>query len=114
MHQVNYELLGSMPKLNVFIDKLPAMVAKFEAGKPQAMLARVALTEAFKSGGPKAVSALVSKRYSDPAVMERVALGVTIELCAQHFYGVDTVALNSIDEVLATLKALDSELENGK
>jgi hypothetical protein len=111
---MNYDLIGSMPKLDVFRNELPAMIAKFESGKSQAMLARVALTEAFKSGGPKAVSALVGQRYSDPQVMERVALGVTIELCAQHFYGIDTVALNSIDETIAAVKAADSELEFGQ
>ena len=111
---MNYELIGSMPKLDIFVNELPAMIAKFESGKPMAMLARAALTEAFKSGGPKAVSALVSQRYSDPKVMERVALGVTIELCAQHFYGIDTVVISSIDEVIAAVKAMDSELEHGK
>lgn len=111
---MNYELIGSIPRLNVLIDELPAMIAEFESGKPQAMLARAALTEAFKSGGPKAVSALVGQRYSDPKVMKRVALGVTIELCAQHFYGIDTVAIKSIDEVIAAIKAADSELEHGK
>ena len=111
---MNYELIGSIPRLNVLVDELPAMIAKFESGKPQAMLSRIALTEIFKSGGPKAVSAFINGRCSDPMVAERVALGATIELCAQHFYGIDTVAIKSIDEVIAAIKAADSELEHGK
>lgn len=114
MYKVNYELLNSIPRLDVLRDELPAMVAKFEAGKPQAMLMRAELGEVFKSGGPEAVAKFMATRQADPAISQRVALGVSIELCAQHFYGIDTVELGSIDEVIAAIKAADSELENGK
>ncbi len=114
MQNVNYELLGSMPRLDVFANRLPAMIAQFEAGKADAMQARAVLTQLFKTGGPTAVAKYCQARMDDPKVAERVAMGVTIELCAQHFYGIDTVAMNSIDETIAQMKAMDSELEHGK
>jgi hypothetical protein len=111
MYEVNYELVGTIPSMNVFRDTLPSMIAQYEAGKAQAALHRAELTETFKSGGPKAVAALMDQRFKDPEISKRVALGATIEMCAQHFYGIDTVSVNSIGEVIAAIKAIDQDLQ---
>ena len=111
---VNYDLLGSIPSMDVFRGSLDRLIADYEAGAPN-IAERQAEFERIKAeGGIDALSAHVDKLLSDPKVINRIALGSTIELCAQHFYGIDTVEVGSIREVIELIKAMDNELEFGK
>lgn len=113
MHKINYALIGTMPALNALATSLPKMIAEYKANRPKAMKERALLEETLRTGGVKAVEALMHERMKDPEVLNRTTIGVTIELCAQHFYGIDTDEAESLSEVIEAIEAADSELAQG-
>lgn len=112
MHTINYHLIGSVPQVEHYRDRLDALIARYEDGSRCAAIFRDQVLAAFLEGGPAGASRVVDEQLKSPIVLERLATGVTIELCAQHFYGIDLQ--DSIAETIAAIRAADSELEHGK
>lgn len=89
MKNVNYFLIGSMPKLEMYRDTLPALIAEF-----------------------KAISALKPREQMTMAeVLDQGARGVLIEQCAQHFYGLDYVDFSTMLELIDAIEGAEQELE---
>lgn len=104
-YPMNHELIGSLPKLDCFRTSLPKLIAEYEGTRT--------LTDKFvlETNDRAELSKRVDEAFKDPSALDRMAKGVTIELCAQHFYGIDTEKLDSIGEVIAAIKAADQDLE---
>ena len=88
MKNVNYLLIGSMPKLEMYRDTLPALIAEFKevaASKP-----REAMTM--------------------NEIIDQGARGVLIEQCAQHFYGLDYVDGRTMVELIDAIEGAEQEL----
>jgi hypothetical protein len=111
---VNYELLGSVPAMDEFRDTLPTLIAEYGAEAPKRAAARAEIQAAADSGGPSAVEALLRSKFNDIDAGTAVVRGVTIELCAQHFYGIDTNECGSIAAVIDAIRAAEQELQFGK
>jgi hypothetical protein len=111
---VNYELIGSIPAMEPFRDTLPAMIAEYEAEAPKRVAVRAEIQAAFDVGGPSAVEALLKAKFKAEGAGTAMARGVTIELCAQHFYGIDTYDCDSIADTIAQIRAIEQELQFGK
>ncbi len=43
--------------------------------------------------------------------LTQLAMGVTIEMCAQHFYGIDVNECGSINAVIDAIRSMDQEAE---
>ena len=101
---MNYELIGSMPSLEVFRSTLPDLIKKFKANSELARASRESLSSETDLD-------FFNRVLRTTNVADQVTLGVTIELCAQHFYGIDTLACFSIAEVLDAIESVDQDLE---
>lgn len=110
MYNVNYDLIGSVPSMEIYRDVLPKLIAEYEASNHLAVEARRKI-EALGSNH-EAIATLLNENLKRPEVQARLSRGVVIELCAQHFYGIDTVnEYQSIHDVIDLLKSIDQELE---
>lgn len=96
MLKVNYELVGSIPAMEAFRNTLPDLIAKYEATRKTTVFA---------------ADTKIADALKNDAVLDRISLGVTIEMCAQHFYGMDGLEYNSMAELIDAIKSVDQELE---
>jgi hypothetical protein len=103
MRDINYDLIGSVPAMEAFRDTLPEVIARYEASRPAAKATSIKIENLFKTGGAAAVAEFMKTIVNDPAVTARIADGVVIELCAQHFYGIDQQ-----ETIMATIDAIKS------
>jgi hypothetical protein len=111
---INYELIGSIPAMEPFRDTLPELIAEYEAEAPKRAAARAEIQAAYDNGGPSAVEALLQAKFNNVDAGTSLTRGVTIELCAQHFYGIDTYDCDSIADTIAQIRAIEQELQFGK
>jgi hypothetical protein len=73
-----------------------------------ALIGSIPEVEVFRNSLPKLIEeyeARISPR------LQQMALGVTIEMCAQHFYGIDVAECGSMKEVIDAIRSMDEELE---
>ena len=82
MFKPNYELIDSIPEVESYREQLPEIISQFE------------MMRGF--GGE---------------YMEKMALGVLIEMCAQNFYGIDLNEASSMSELISLIKSVDSEMQ---
>ena len=111
---INYELLGSIPAMDAFRNSLPSLIAEFRSFEPQRTAARTEIQAAYDAGGPAAVAEVLKRLPLDIDAQNKIAVGVTIELCAQHFYGIDTNECGTITAVIDAIESAEQELQFGK
>ena len=111
---IDYDLIGSVPMVERYRDTLDSLIAEYEADSHKAPQRQAELLRIKEEGGIEALNAHVASLLNDESVLRRISIGATIELCAQHFYGINTSEVGSIAEVIALIKAADNELEFGK
>lgn len=102
MHQVNYSLLGTHPEVEQYRDTLPDLIAKFRAAIPLMMAIR-----------DKKMQELPLTRFEQETLDERNAQIITLEACAEHFYGIDFLGdiCLPMEKLIDMIEAADQELE---
>lgn len=43
--------------------------------------------------------------------MQKMAIGIVIEMCAQHFYGIDLQEVESMSDLIELVQSIDQQLE---
>jgi len=64
--------------------------------------------ESYRGEMPKLIS-----EYKDITIapMQKMALGILIEMCAQHFYGIDLQEVESMSDLIELVQSIDEKLE---
>jgi hypothetical protein len=102
--KIDYTLIGSIPSMEAFRDNLPDIIAEYETGKPD-----TSCLEAARAEGK--LTEYLDNLRTQPSVIERMSKGVVIEMCAQHFYGINTSECDSIAVVIDAIRSVEQNLE---
>lgn len=99
MIQINYTLIGSIPEMEQYRDTLPSLLSRYERNAKNLLVpAKSQIDEAL----------IADEKF------EQQALGVAIEMCAEHFYGIENDGSNSMSELINQIRAVDEDLIFGK
>jgi hypothetical protein len=102
--KLDYTLIGSIPSMECFRDNLPDIIAEYQTGKPDTSGLEIARDEGK-------LTEYLDNLRSQPSVIERMSKGVVIEMCAQHFYGINTDECDSIAAVIDAIQSAEQNLE---
>jgi hypothetical protein len=106
MRNVNYELIGSVPSMEVFRDSLDTLMAEYLANVPPKTV-----FDELMSTSPANRANWVKEKLTQPAAAEQMVRGVTIELCAQHFYGLTGSDFDRVTNLIDEIRSMDQDLE---
>jgi hypothetical protein len=99
MYKINYTLIGTIPEMEQYRDTLPSLLSRYERNAKNLLVpAKSQIDEAL----------IADEKF------EQQALGVAIEMCAQHFYGIETDITMKMSDVISNIRAIDEDLMFGK
>ena len=85
MRTIDYTLIGTIPEVEIYHDKLPSIILEFQARS--------------------------RLRSNAQERFELMALGALIEMCAAHFYGIVPGESESMASLIDAIVAADQDLE---
>lgn len=98
MTSLNYSLIGTVPSMEVYRDSLETLLSRFEANR-----------ESLKT--PE--TSMLDEQFVQAMKLDQMTVGVAIELCAQHFYGIELASTMTMTELIDTIRSMDQELAFG-
>ena len=103
--KIHYELIGSIPAVEFLRapGALDELILHYEQSRPTQH-------PEFGLMSPTDISLYVKELFRDPSALQRMADGVTIELAAQHFYGLKGEDFNSMAELIDAINGMDQDL----
>ena len=103
-HKIHYDLIGTIPAVECFKapGSLDEIILRWELAAPK-------LTIEFGLMSPTDIKLYVGEAFKDPAALQRMADGVCIELCAQHFYGLAGEDFNTMAELIDAINSIEQE-----
>jgi len=110
MYQIHRHLIGSCPAMEQFRQTLPDVIAQYRASAPS-LDTKVAMKAAATAGRLKE---FLDEAFANPEAQQRLMNGTVIELCAQHFYGLEGSDFETVSELIEAIEAMDQELEFGQ
>ena len=101
---IHHDLIGTIPAMEVYRDRLEQIIAEYKSTKPPTvelgLMSDTERAEYFEEESKK------------PHVMRRATLGLLIDLCGTHFYGLNSLDFARRSDFLDELEAIEDELKS--
>jgi hypothetical protein len=101
---IHYDLVGSVPEVACFADQLDELILQYEQSAPAKTPNFSELTDAERE-------VWLKEALESPQANERITLGVVIELCAQHFYGLSGQDFDRISDLIDAMQGLEQTVK---
>lgn len=100
---IHHELIGTIPAMDVYRDRLEHLIKEYKATKPPTVeLGLMSDTERAE---------YFAEESAKPHVMRRATLGMLIDLCGAHFYGLKSLDFARMSDFIDALEAIEDELK---
>jgi hypothetical protein len=109
MH-IHYELIGSIPAMESFRYTLDEVFDRYVASTPTPEQVKAKFAEHINARDEGRLSSMLDGLFEDPKVVERMADGAVIAMCAEHFYGLRAIDFDSTRELIDAIVGLEQEL----
>ena len=100
---IHHELIGTVPVLNEFHKDIPQMIAEYKATKPPKV--------EFDLMSDTERAEYFAEEMKKPKVWRRIQLGMILELCGAHFYGLKSLDFGCMSDFIDEIEAIEDELK---